>query len=73
MNKFKQAQASIELSLSFVVVLLFLLGMLRVWFWGNNELYSRQQDYINTREANDGNWPVHSSNLSDDIIFHGDF
>lgn len=73
MRRLKQAQVSIELSLAFVAVLLFLMGMLRIWFWGNNELYTRQQDYINSRAADDGKWPIHTSTLSDNTIFHGSF
>jgi hypothetical protein len=66
-----QGQSSIELSVVFVIILVFLLGMFRIWFWGNNDLYRRQNDYINTRGRN-GTWPVHNTPaLTDNWIFHG--
>ena len=69
----EQGQVSLEITIVFVAVLLFLLGMLRILFWGNNDLFLRQKDYDRTRDAQ-GRWPIHSSsNLSDDVIFRGRF
>ncbi len=74
MTRFQRAQVSIEISLAFVVVLLFLICMLRIWFWSNSDLYERQRDYINTRSATSGTWPMHESReLSDNIVFRGEF
>lgn len=74
MKRWPKAQVSLEVSLVFVAVLLFLLGMMRVWFWGNRDLYQRQNNYINTRSATQGTWPIHeTADLNDDIVFRGQF
>ncbi|MCM8801117.1 MAG: hypothetical protein NC912_03780 [Candidatus Omnitrophica bacterium] len=68
-----RAQVSLEISISFVAILLFLLGMLRIWFWVNNDLIERQRDYISTRRDL-GRWPIHQTRkLSDNIVFRGRF
>ena len=73
MRRLQKAQVTLEISLTFVAVLLFLLGMLRIWFWFNDDLYQRQRDYISTR-SNLGSWqPIHTSNLTDAIVFNGEF
>lgn len=64
-----KGQATLEIALIFVAVLLFLLGMLRIFFWANNDLMARQRDYMQTRDEQ-GRWPIHSSaNLDDQTIF----
>lgn len=74
MRRLKKAQVSLEVSLAFVAVLLFLLGMIRIWFWGNRDLYQRQSNYIATRSATQGIWPMHTTaDFSDDIVFRGQF
>ena len=74
MRRFPRAQVSLEISLCFVAILLFLIYMLRIWFWANRELFTRQGDYINSRSATSGSWPIHSSaELSDGLVFRGEF
>jgi hypothetical protein len=64
-------QSSLEITGVFVALLLFLLGMLRIWFWGNNDLIRRQSDYIRTRGLN-GTWPIHTTiPISDSLLFSG--
>lgn len=73
MKIFQKGQVSLEIALVFVAVLLFFLGMLRVFFWANNDLVARQNDYQQTRDEQ-GRWPVHTSNpLNDDTVFRGRF
>ena len=70
----KKARVCLEIALSFVAILLFLLGMLRIWFWSNEDLFERQTDYIATRSATKGEWPIHNTvELSDSIVFSGEF
>ena len=73
MKIFQKGQVSLEIALVFVAVLLFLLGMLRVFFWANNDLVARQKDYLQTRDEQ-GRWPIHrTANLTDDNVFKGNF
>lgn len=66
-----KGQTSLEITLVFVALLLFLLGMLRIFFWGNNDLIMRQRGYINSR-GNQGALPTHTTTpLSDSMIFRG--
>ena len=62
----KKSQVSLEIAISFIVILLFLIGMVRIWFWGNSDLLKRQDDYINTRSARHGHWPIHNTDELDD-------
>lgn len=72
MRRFQRAQVTLEISLTLIAVLLFVLGMLRIWFWLNDDLYQRQKDYISTRKDL-GTWPIHeSSELNDGVVFKGD-
>ncbi len=64
-----KGQSSLEIALVLVAVLLFLLGMVRIFFWGNTDLIKRQKDYLKSRGIA-GTWPVHrTSSLSDGNIF----
>lgn len=67
----RKGQSSLEIAVVFTVLLLFLLGMLRIWFWGNNDLIRRQQEYIDSRSYN-GTLPAHNTTtLSDSMVFQG--
>jgi hypothetical protein len=68
-KSFNRAQTSIEVVAAFVAILLFLLGIIRIWIWGNNDLWRRQNDYRRSRDAS-GRWPIHQSQpLSDSTVF----
>ncbi|MFH1397228.1 MAG: hypothetical protein ABIH27_01585 [Candidatus Omnitrophota bacterium] len=45
----KKAQVSLELAASFIGILLLLLGSMQLFFWVNQQLAIRQQDYEATR------------------------
>ena len=46
----KKAQASLELVISFLVVLSLFLGIIGIWVWGNRQMAWRQPAFNNTRE-----------------------
>lgn len=53
----KEAQSSLELAASLVVVFILLFGTLQVFLWVNKRLVQRQKDYVAQRVAA-GNSPV---------------
>ncbi|MBL7084763.1 MAG: pilus assembly protein [Candidatus Omnitrophica bacterium] len=48
-GKNKKAQATIELVLTFIVLILFLMGIVKTMLWFGNNLGARAQYYRNTR------------------------
>ena len=65
-----KGQSSLEIAISFGVLILFLVGMLRIFFWGNNTMLERQKNYISSR-SRDGIWPLPATTpLSDTRLFH---
>ena len=68
MKKKQKAQVLLEITLVFVALLLFFVGMLNIWFWFNNDLVKRQKDYISSRDQR-GRWPIHEPEIKDEDIF----
>jgi flagellin-like protein len=65
----KKGQSAIETSLAFVAVVILLAGMVKIWFWANNQIVERQIYFNNSRVfAGKGtdtykledNWPVYT-------------
>lgn len=46
----KNAQGLLEFSVSFITIVLLLLGIMQICFWANNQLAQRQLEYNKTRK-----------------------
>ncbi len=49
LKKNNNAQASLEVSIIFVLAIIFFLGIIRIWIWGNAQFSNRQVAYRRTR------------------------
>lgn len=47
----KKGQASLEASVAFVVAILLLATIVKIWFWANNQIVERQIKFNETRVA----------------------
>lgn len=60
--KNKKGQAILEVSISFILLIVLLCGILKVWFWFNNNMVKRQVGYNATR--------VQAGTSRDDYTLH---
>lgn len=72
----RRAQATIEVAIAFVTLIMLLFGILNVWFNFNQNLVNRQPPYDATRveagSSNPGVWPVSSQTpLTEEDVFGG--
>ncbi|MFH0763272.1 MAG: hypothetical protein V1925_05235 [Candidatus Omnitrophota bacterium] len=67
--KDKKGQATLETALAFIIIILFLGGIIKIWFWANNQIVQRQVRFNETRVAAgtssdtyklESNWPVYT-------------
>jgi uncharacterized protein (UPF0333 family) len=47
----QKGQASLETAIAFVMVILLLAGIIKMWFWANNQIVQRQVRYNASRVA----------------------
>ena len=45
----KKAQVSLEIAIIFISIVLFLLGVIRIWVWSQSQLIGRQKSFNSTR------------------------
>lgn len=52
-NKFRdtKAQGMLEAAIALIIIILFLGGIIKIWFWANNQIVQRQVRYNETRVA----------------------
>lgn len=48
-NREIKAQGTLETVISFIIIILFLGGIIKIWFWANNQIVQRQVRYNDTR------------------------
>lgn len=49
--KHKKAQATLEFTIVFVIMVILLFGLLNMWMWSNNNIVLRQKWYNQQRKA----------------------
>ncbi len=68
-NRKIKAQSTLETVVVFIVIILFLGGIIKMWLWSNNQIVERQLRYNATRVAAgqssdtyqlDDHWPVYT-------------
>jgi hypothetical protein len=47
----RRGQSALEAMVTFVVTILLLWGIIKIWFWANNQIVERQLKYNDTRVA----------------------
>ena len=64
----KYGQSTLEAALSFIVIVLLIGGIVKIWLWSNKQIVERQLRYNQTRvQAGTGSdtyepvWPVYQS------------
>ncbi|MFA4888092.1 MAG: hypothetical protein WC628_00755 [Candidatus Omnitrophota bacterium] len=75
-NLEERGQALLEMAFSFVLILLFIAGMVNIWLWGNKQLVIRQRKYNESRVAAGTSsdsyrraWPLpRPGNLREDMV-----
>lgn len=62
----KRGQSSLEVAITLIMVVILIGGIIKIWFWSNNQIVERQLRYNETRVAAgtasdtyELNWPVY--------------
>lgn len=65
--KEEKGQSTLEVALTVIVVVILIGGIIKIWFWANNQIVERQLRYNATRVAAGTavdtyklNWPVYA-------------
>lgn len=76
----KKGQSTLEVALTFIMVILLVGGIIKIWLWSNEQIIRRQIKYNETRvsagtaiDTYKLNWPVYAPReLSEDEVLIGD-
>lgn len=73
----RRGQGTLETVIAFIMIILFLGGIIKIWFWANNQIVKRQLRYNATRVAAGTSsdayklyWPVYTPDelTEDDVL-----
>lgn len=72
----KKGQSTLETALTVIIIFLLIGGIIKIWFWANNQIVERQLRYNNTRVAAGTSsdtyqlqWPVYAPpHLNEDEV-----